>query len=177
MLAAIAERHNAYVLMVNQVGGNDGSSSTARRDGRRICRDPSGQRHRTFLAVVRRPGGRILPKSSRHPDSDRSCGCPNNPSTSFLGSTWQRTDEWYNFATNPRGNVHVLLTLDESTYSGGTVGADHPLAWRQVYDGGRSWYTENGHKKDTYSETLYQQQCVGRDSICCRNYNRQLSVN
>jgi hypothetical protein len=110
MLAAIAERHNAYVLMVNQVGGNDGSSSTARRDGRRICRDPLGQRHRTFLAVVRRPGGRILPKSSRHPDSDRSCGCPNNPSTSFLGSTWQRTDEWYNFATNPRGNVHVLLT-------------------------------------------------------------------
>jgi cytochrome c len=82
---------------------------------------------------------------------------PNNPSTSFLGSTWQRTDEWYNFATNPRGVVHVLLTLDESTYSGGTMGADHPLAWCQTYDGGRSWYTENGHTKETYSEMLYKQ--------------------
>jgi len=81
----------------------------------------------------------------------------NNPATSFLGSTWQRTDEWYNFATNPRGNVHVLLTLDESTYSGGTMGADHPVTWCQVYDGGRSWYTENGHTKETYSEPLYQQ--------------------
>ena len=80
-----------------------------------------------------------------------------NPSTSFLGSTWQRTDEWYNFATNPRGQVHVLLTLDESTYSGGTMGDEHPLAWCQVYDGGRSWYTENGHTTDTYSEPLFQQ--------------------
>lgn len=82
---------------------------------------------------------------------------PSNPSTSFLGSTWQRMDEWYNFDTNPRSKVHVLLTLDESTYSGGTMGADHPLAWCQVYDGGRSWYTENGHTKETYSEALYQQ--------------------
>jgi type 1 glutamine amidotransferase len=82
---------------------------------------------------------------------------PNNPSTSFLGSTWQRTDEWYNFGTNPRGVVHVLLTLDESTYSGGTMGPDHPLAWCQTYDGGRSWYTENGHTKETYSEMLYKQ--------------------
>lgn len=80
-----------------------------------------------------------------------------NPSTSFLGSTWQRTDEWYNFATNPRGQVHVLLTLDESTYSGGTMGADHPIAWCHPYDGGRSWYTESGHTKETYSEMLYQQ--------------------
>lgn len=80
-----------------------------------------------------------------------------NPSTSFLGSTWQRTDEWYNFASNPRGKVHVLLTLDESTYSGGSMGADHPLAWCQVYQGGRSWYTENGHTQATYAEMLYQQ--------------------
>jgi Trehalose utilisation len=56
---------------------------------------------------------------------------------------------------DPRGVVNVLLTLHESTYSGGTMGADHPLAWCQTYDGGRSWYTENGHTKETYYETLY----------------------
>lgn len=80
-----------------------------------------------------------------------------NPSTSFLGPTWQRTDEWYNFATNPRGTVHVLLNLDESTYSGGTMGTDHPVAWCQLYKGGRSWYTANGHTQAAYGEMLFQQ--------------------
>jgi hypothetical protein len=28
---------------------------------------------------------------------------------------WPRTDEWYNFRTNPRGRVHVLATLDAGT--------------------------------------------------------------
>ena len=27
--------------------------------------------------------------------------------------SWSRTDEWYNYRTNPRGPVHVLATLDE----------------------------------------------------------------
>jgi type 1 glutamine amidotransferase len=80
-----------------------------------------------------------------------------NPSTSFLGPVWERTDEWYNFATNPRGTAHVLATLDESTYTGGTMGADHPICWCQMYSGGRSWYTESGHTKETYADPLYQQ--------------------
>ena len=84
-----------------------------------------------------------------------------HPSTSFLGTTWQRTDEWYNFVTNPRGTVHVLATLDESTYTGGTMGADHPIGWCQVYNGGRSWYTAGGHTKEAYAESLYQQHVLG----------------
>jgi NAD+ synthase (glutamine-hydrolysing) len=39
MLAAIAERHNAYVLMVNQVGGNDGLVF----DGSSIMLSPTGE--------------------------------------------------------------------------------------------------------------------------------------
>jgi NAD+ synthase (glutamine-hydrolysing) len=39
MLAAIAERHNAFVLMVNQVGGNDGLVF----DGSSLMLDPSGK--------------------------------------------------------------------------------------------------------------------------------------
>ena len=43
-----------------------------------------------------------------------------HPSTRHLGSTrWARADEWYNFATNVRGNAHVLLSMDESTYDPG----------------------------------------------------------
>jgi predicted amidohydrolase YtcJ len=36
-----------------------------------------------------------------------------------LPTRWERTDEWYDFATNPRGRVRVLATVDESTHTGG----------------------------------------------------------
>src|SRR5579884_4134944 len=73
-----------------------------------------------------------------------------NPSTSMLPQHWVRTDEWYNFATNPRNSVHVLMTVDEKTYQGGTMGAFHPIAWYHAYDGGRAWYTALGHTSESY---------------------------
>ncbi len=84
-----------------------------------------------------------------------------HPSTSFLPKTWERTDEWYNFKSNPRENAHVLLTLDESTYQGGEMGADHPFAWYKRFSGGRSWYTAGGHTKESYSEPLFLQHILG----------------
>jgi len=81
---------------------------------------------------------------------------PNTPSTAMLPSFWRRTDEWYNFANNPRHAVHVLLTVDERTYTGGIMGPDHPISWYQAYDGGRSWYTAMGHTVETYSEPLFR---------------------
>src|SRR4051812_16750783 len=42
--------------------------------------------------------------------------------TAHLGQSWVRTDELYNYRTNPRSTARVLATLDESTYSGGTMG-------------------------------------------------------
>ncbi|HLW18142.1 MAG TPA: ThuA domain-containing protein, partial [Actinomycetota bacterium] len=76
-------------------------------------------------------------------------------STAELPSHWVRTDEWYNFRTDPTPNVHVLLTVDESTYSGGTMGARHPIAWCHEFDGGRAWYTAMGHSSSAYSEPLF----------------------
>src|SRR3989442_8744162 len=76
-------------------------------------------------------------------------------STNMLPPLWVRTDEWYNFASNPRGKVNVLMTIDESTYKGGTMGADHPIAWYHEYDGGRAWYTALGHPSESYSEPLF----------------------
>jgi len=37
----------------------------------------------------------------------------------------------------PRSALHVIATVDESTYEGGTNGADHPIIWAHYYDGGR----------------------------------------
>jgi type 1 glutamine amidotransferase len=79
-----------------------------------------------------------------------------HPSTESLPDRWVRTDEWYNFRSNPRDdpNVHVLAALDETSYAGGTMG-DHPIAWYHAYDGGRGWYTAGGHTADSYAERLF----------------------
>jgi type 1 glutamine amidotransferase len=76
---------------------------------------------------------------------------------SFLPDTWERTDEWYNFRTNPRPNVQVLLTLDESSYQGGTMGGDHPIAWCHRVDDGRAFYTGLGHTLESWQEPLFLQ--------------------
>ncbi len=56
-----------------------------------------------------------------------------HPSTAHLPSRWDRYDEWYNFRTSPRDTVHVLASLDETSYDAGSakMGSDHPIAWCQ----------------------------------------------
>jgi type 1 glutamine amidotransferase len=84
-----------------------------------------------------------------------------HPATAGLERAWTRTDEWYNFRTNPRPKVHVLLTLDESSYSGGTMGADHPHAWYRAYERGRSFYTAGGHTVEAYAEPAFRAHLAG----------------
>ncbi|MFJ6821570.1 ThuA domain-containing protein [Streptomyces niveus] len=84
-----------------------------------------------------------------------------HPSTGHLDDEWQRTDEWYNYRDNPRSNVKVLATLDETTYQGGTMKGDHPIAWCQTYEGGRSFYTGGGHTKASYAEPAFREHLLG----------------
>ncbi|HEX5598343.1 MAG TPA: ThuA domain-containing protein [Micromonosporaceae bacterium] len=67
-----------------------------------------------------------------------------HPASADLPERWVHTDQWYNFKNNVRGYSHVLATVDESTYSGGKMGHDHPIAWCKDYKGGRSFYTGLG---------------------------------
>jgi glucose/arabinose dehydrogenase len=84
-----------------------------------------------------------------------------HPSTVDLPKAWARTDEWYDFEPNPRGDVHVLATVEESSYTGGSDGFDHPIAWCQSYEDGRSWYTAGGDTADSYSEPLFLRHILG----------------
>ncbi|MGD6755529.1 ThuA domain-containing protein [Streptomyces sp. BH105] len=79
-----------------------------------------------------------------------------HPATHDLPDAWQRTDEWYNYRSNPRDKVHVLASLDETTYSGGTMKGDHPIAWCQNYGGGRAFYTGGGHTKESYADPAFR---------------------
>jgi type 1 glutamine amidotransferase len=86
---------------------------------------------------------------------------PDHPSTKGLPTSWERTDEWYNFRENPRGRVRVLATVDETTYSGGAMGGDHPISWCHSMDRGRSWYTAMGHTTQSYDEPLFRRHLLG----------------
>jgi type 1 glutamine amidotransferase len=91
----------------------------------------------------------------RHPRSQRATLTVvdrSHVSTKHLPSPWSRTDEWYDFRSNPRPKVHVLVTVDESSYTGGTMGRDHPISWCRSFAGGRSWYTAMGHSAATWHE-------------------------
>jgi glucose/arabinose dehydrogenase/type 1 glutamine amidotransferase len=84
-----------------------------------------------------------------------------HPATAHLPQTWTRTDELYNYQTNPRRTARVLATLDESSYSGGSMGADHPIVWCKTIDNGRSFYTGFGHTQETYADSNFRNQLLG----------------
>lgn len=76
--------------------------------------------------------------------------------TKNLPDKWVRTDEWYNFRDFNK-DVHVLITLDENSYKGGTMGAFHPVVWYHNFDGGRAFYMELGHTSESYTEPNFLQ--------------------
>ena len=84
-----------------------------------------------------------------------------HPATAHLPAVWPRTDEHYDFRTNPRATARVLATLDESTYSGGKMGADHPITWCKAVQDGRSFYTGLGHTRASYAEPAFRQLLLG----------------
>ena len=93
----------------------------------------------------------------RHPSVQRATvrvADRDHPSTRSLPVAWTRSEEWYDFLDNPRGRVHVLAVVDESSYQGGGMGADHPVIWCHQQGRGRSWYTALGHSKESWSEPL-----------------------
>jgi hypothetical protein len=94
---------------------------------------------------------------------------PHHLSTRDLPDQYGFGDEHYNWDRNVRGDHHVLLTLDESTYNPGPngMGEDHPITWCKLYDGdnvndatgtpksyedGRTWITGMGHFGASYTE-------------------------
>lgn len=83
-----------------------------------------------------------------------------NPATSQLPNPWKRKDEWYNYKSIQNG-LHVLINLDEKSYTGGENGDLHPIAWYHDFDGGRSFYTGLGHTDESYTDPLFLGHLLG----------------
>lgn len=100
-----------------------------------------------------------------------------HPSTEHFPPSFAFTDEWYNFAANPRPAATVLLTLDEGSYlpGSGAMGSDHPIAWSHAIGAGRGWYTGLGHRPETYFDMGFAAHLLGGvewaarcDAAACR---------
>jgi glucose/arabinose dehydrogenase len=105
---------------------------------------------------------------------------PHHPSTQHLPDTFAFTDEIYNFDRNPRSDHAILLTIDEAGFifpnipNTPSMGADHPVAWYKEFEGGRSFYTNLGHRPETWDDPLFQQHILEglRWAAAPINYNR-----
>lgn len=84
-------------------------------------------------------------------------------STAHLPPTFLFTDEIYNFDRNPRIDHAILLTIDEAGFifpnipNTPSMGDDHPIAWYKEFEGGRSFYTNLGHRPETWYDARFQQ--------------------
>jgi type 1 glutamine amidotransferase len=81
---------------------------------------------------------------------------PTNFATKHLPNPWKRTDEWYNYKWMAE-NLQVIMTLDETSYTGGKMNGNHPISWYHDFEGGRAFYTGLGHTDESYSDPLYLQ--------------------
>ena len=85
-----------------------------------------------------------------------------HPATRSLPDSWKWADEWYNFNPSPRPRTHVLLTVDESSYQGGTMGKDHPICWYHESQGGtRLVYSPGTHERGLRPGSALRQHLLG----------------
>jgi type 1 glutamine amidotransferase len=95
-----------------------------------------------------------------------------SPITQGLPNPWKRWDEWYDYRTNPRQNVHVLASMDTKSYKDSEMPDDHPIMWCQEFEGGRSWYTGMGHTQDSYKDPLFLKMLAEGIEWACGNSKR-----
>jgi type 1 glutamine amidotransferase len=93
----------------------------------------------------------------KHPkiqDAKLNIILPKNKLVRGLPQVWTHKDEWYNFKyVNP--DLKVLIKIDETSYTGGSMNNDHPISWYHDFDGGKIFYTALGHTKECYSDPLF----------------------
>lgn len=66
-------------------------------------------------------------------------------------------EEWYTYDKTPRPNVHVIASVDESTYSPDSKikMGDHPVVWSNSKMSARNVYIFMGHSPDLFNNATY----------------------
>jgi len=69
-----------------------------------------------------------------------------------------QTEEWYTYDKSPRPNVHVIASVDESTYvpDSKIKMGDHPVVWTNTQVKARNVYIFMGHSPDLFDNEAYK---------------------
>ena len=97
-----------------------------------------------------------------------------HPCTSMWEDVFDHEDEWYNYKDIYEG-INPLITIDETSYEGGENGEFHPMSWYHEYDGGRSFYTNLGHREETFANEKYLQHLLEGIKYAIGNNERDYS--
>ncbi|MDH4089374.1 MAG: ThuA domain-containing protein [Cyclobacteriaceae bacterium] len=89
---------------------------------------------------------KVVAEDNRHP-------CMKNVPSGFL----VEKDEWYTYDNSPRPNVHVLASVEESSYSpdSNIKMGDHPVVWINEQYKARNIYIFMGHDPGLFKNTSY----------------------
>lgn len=68
-----------------------------------------------------------------------------------------KKEEWYTYNKSPRPNVHVLASVDESTYEPNSEikMGDHPVIWTNDHFKSRNVYIFMGHSPELFENDTY----------------------
>ncbi|TBN02938.1 ThuA domain-containing protein [Hyunsoonleella flava] len=100
--------------------------------------------------------GKIIIEDNTHPATEH---------LDIESIDWE--DEWYSLNKSPRENVNVLISLDENSitmknFNGKDMSmGDHPIAWYHVFDGGRIFQTQLGHRPELYQNPIFRKHIIG----------------
>jgi type 1 glutamine amidotransferase len=90
--------------------------------------------------------GRVITEDAKHP-------CMKNLPIQFT----IKKEEWYTYDKSPRNNVHVLASVNESSYVPGSEikMGDHPVVWTNEHFPARNIYIFMGHGADLLENKFY----------------------
>ena len=83
---------------------------------------------------------------------------PDHPALRGLPESFViENEEWYTWSRSPRPNVHVLASVDESTYSPDTPikMGDHPVVWSNENVKARNIYIFMGHHPELFENKVF----------------------
>jgi uncharacterized protein len=103
-----------------------------------------GIRFKNYIASLAR--GTVTVEDVRHP-------CMKSVPPSFP----VENEEWYTYDQSPRPNVHVLASVDESSYAPASdiKMGDHPVVWTNEKVKARNVYIFMGHGPDLFKNPAY----------------------
>ena len=81
-----------------------------------------------------------------------------HPAMKSLGNEFTvENEEWYTYDKSPRPNVHVLASVDESSYTPTTPlkMGDHPVVWTNEHYKARNIYIFMGHHPELFENKAY----------------------